>query len=298
MLEITIGLAVIIVVLAVPRLRSAVLSLLGLAAIIAAGAAVIAVVVWALYQAKPWLTPDSPVVTTDAAAPAEKVSEASATPEADLTSALADEEAQLLAQQQQDVAAEKLRIAGLVGRARYILEEDRKFAEHAALNPLPAGISSSFGNIIAIRIPAWRDNELAGRQSESIRTWLQSIGLSAEETATITTAKAWGSLYDMWIAEKQAAVPPGTRPPEPAVVSASTAPEIEREPDAATQSEFEAAPAVPQETVPEPPPVAAQAPPRREVVRSSPPSRIEPTRRPPPRRPSPSPEREVGPFGY
>lgn len=289
MLEIFIGLAVVLAVLAVPRLRGAVLSLMGLAAIIAAGSAVIAVVVWALYQAKPWLTPDRPAVTEDAAAPAEKVAEASGTAEADLASALESEEAQLLARRQKKLAEEELRVARLVGRARYILEEDRKFAEHTALSPLPAGISSSFGNIIAIRIPAWRDNEVARRQSESIRAWLQSIGLGADETASIGTAKAWGSLYDMWVAEKQAAVPVGPGATEPAVASVVAAPEADPVSEPASQTEPEPALV--------PPPIASQAPPRREVVRSSPPRRTAPVRRPPPRRPPPR-ERTVGPFGY
>lgn len=299
MLEISIGLAVVLVVLAVPRLRSAFLSLMGLAAIIAAGSAVIAVVVWALYQAKPWLTPDEPAMTEDAAEPERLVPDASVAAEADLTSALASEEAELAAQRQQKLAEEQLRIARLVGRARYILEEDRKFAEHAVLNPLPAGVRSSFGRIIAIRIPAWRDNELATRQSESIRTWLHSIGLSADETANIGTAKAWGSLYDMWVAETQAVTPTSHQAPEPAVASAPTAaPEAEEAPEIAPQTEPESVPAPPPEIrSPPPPPVARQAPPRREVVRPPPPRRIEPPRRPSPRR-SPAREREVGPFGY
>jgi hypothetical protein len=297
MLEITIALAVALVVLAVPRLRRVLLSVMGLAAIIAAGSAVIAVVVWALYQAKPWLTPDEPAVTEETNVPEGKVAKAPRTAETDLTSAIAIEEAQLLAQQQQELAEEKLRIARLVGRTRYILEEDRKFAEHAALNPLPAGVSSSFGNIIAIRIPSWRDSELATRESESIRAWLRSIGLSADETASISTAKAWGSLHDLWVAETQAATPATPEAPEPGVASAPTAPETEQAPQTAPQTAPESVPAPPPQTAPAPPPVARRAPPRREVVRPPLPRTIDPPRRPPPSRPPPR-EREVGPFGY
>jgi len=303
MLEISIGIVAVLVVLAIPRLRSAFLSFLGLAAIIAAGSAVIAVVVWALYQAKPWLTPSEPELAESAAAPERVGPEAADTAEADLTSALASEEAQLLAQRQQALSEEKLRIARLVGRARYILEEDRKFAGHAALNPLPVGVPSSFSRIIAIRIPAWRDDELATRQSESIRIWLQSIGLSADETASVSTAKAWGSLYDMWVAETQTAAsarPSARQPvPEPATASAPIAREAEEEPEAAPEAAAEpvSVPSLPPEAAPVPPPVASQAAPRREIVRPSSPRRIDTPRRPSQRRPAPR-EREIGPFGY
>ena len=69
MLEIIIPAVVVVVVLAVPALRRAVLSFLGLIAVIMAGAAVVAVVVWALYEAKPWITPDAPEVAEDTGKP-------------------------------------------------------------------------------------------------------------------------------------------------------------------------------------------------------------------------------------
>lgn len=310
MLEITVGVAVVLVVLAVPRLRSALLSLMGLAAIIAAGSAVIGLVVWGLYQYKPWLTPGDPALAEDAAAPAKEASAASPSAEADLSSAIASEEAQQQAEQQAEqqrtLDKEKLRVASLVGRARYILEEDRKFAAHAALNPLPAGVSASFSNIIAIRIPAWRDEALAERDSDAIRTWLRSIGLSADETASITTAKAWGSLYDMWNAERQAAAASALPAPGPTVstdassTTATPGSEAVPEPEIATESEPDPAPAPPPDIAPAAapalPPIARQAPPRQRV-RPPPPSRAETPRRPPPRR-RPAADRAVGPFGY
>lgn len=306
MLEITIGVAVILVVLAVPRLRSALLSFLGLAAIIGAGSAAIALVVWVLYESKPWLTPDDPAVAEDAAASAKESPVASADAEAHLSSAIASEEAQHVAEQQKTREQEKLRVASLVGRARYILEEDRKFAAHAALNPLPAGVSASFSNIIAIRIPAWRDDALAELESEAIRTWLRSIGLSADETANITTAKAWGSLHDMWNAERQAAAASALPAPRPTVSTDASATvatpgsEAVPEPEIAAESEPEPAPAPPPDIAPAPapvlPPIARQAPPRQRV-RPPPPSRFETPRRAPPSRRSPA-ERAAGPFGY
>jgi hypothetical protein len=304
MLEITLGLAVVLVVLAVPRLRSAFLSFMGLAAIIAAGSAVIAVVVWALYQAKPWLTPEQSATTEDESVPEEEVADTSDLAEKDLAAALASEDARLQAQQQQKLEEEKLRIARLVGRARYILEEDRKFAEQAALDPLAFGAGSRFDDIIVIRIPAWRDRKLAERQAESIRTWLQSIGLTADETANISTAKAWGSLYDMWVAEERAGTAPSPPAGESAVASGPAGTEVGGASEPVHPIETEPAFDVPAEIVSAPPPVVRQTrrvaprvPPVREVVRSPTLRRASPPRRPPPRRP-PRREREVGPFGY
>jgi hypothetical protein len=303
MLEITIGLAVVLVVLAVPRLRSAFLSLLGLVSIIAAGSAVIAVIVWALYEAKPWLTPDEPSYAEKASPPVRVLpNTGNEAAEAELASALASEEAEHFVEDQQELGVEKLRIAALVGRARYILEEDRKFSSLAALNPLPAGVSADFSNIIAFRIPAWRDSELAEREAASIRTWLVSIGLTAEETANISTAKAWGSLYDMWITEKAISTPASPGESQPAVASVPSAPDSSEKPEQEAQSKPEAKPApVPptaKKAAPAVAPIARQEPPRREVVPTAPPATVDiPPRRPPPRRPRPS-EREVGPFGY
>lgn len=318
MLEITIGVAVFVVILAVPRLRRAFLSFLGLGAIIAAGSAVVALVVWGLYQSKPWLSPDDHLDAEMSTTPAEEIPAVAPDAEADLSSAIASEEAQRADDEQQQLAQqleqEKLRLANLVGRARYILEEDHKFAAHAALNPLPAGVSDSFSNIIAIRIPAWRNDELAEREADEIRSWLRSIGLTAEETATISTAKAWGSLYDMWIAEKQAAAASGPVAAEvvvstdASVTVAPTGSATVPAPEIAAEPESEPAPAPPPDIAPVPvpnlPPIARQpprtsrqVPSRRQVERSPPPRRVEAPRSSPPRRPSPA-EREVGPFGY
>jgi hypothetical protein len=288
MLEIAIGVAVVLVALAVPRTRRAVLSLIGLLAIIVAGSAVIAVVVWALYQAKPWVTSPEPEVTEKAAVPGKQGTSPLASAETELTSALASEEEERLAEEQRALEVEKLRIAGLAQRARTILEADRIFADQAASFPLPAGIGEDLGNIISIRIPAWRDSNLAVRQAESIRTWLHSIGLKPDETKTIVTAKAWGGLYDMWIAENPSAAPQSPLVPGPDVASGQGDPNASTEPESAPLSE----------AGPEPLPINRPPVPRRKFARPRPPRRAEAPPRPPPPRRRPPTNRDVGPFGY
>lgn len=287
MLEIAGALAVVLVIVAVPRLRRTALSLLGLFAIIAVGSAVFGGGIWGLYQFKPWLIFDEPAAVQGEPVPAAEEMEPVATPQADLTAALAAEDAQRLSDEQQRLEEERLRLAIVVARARVILEEDRKLAAQATSYPLSAGVGDRLGDIMAIRIPSWRDKQVAAVQQESIRTWLRSIGLSGEEMATIVTAKAWGSLYDLWVAENPATARPIPQAGEPG--AASTPPGIEPVSDPETVS--------PSEAAQEPPPLVRQAPPPRMQFRPAPPKRADTQRRQTPSRRSPE-QRGVGPFGY
>jgi len=175
-----------------------------------------------------------------------------------------------------------------------VLEEDRKLAEQTVSHRLPVGIGGEFVDILAIRIPPWRDKQLAAAQKESIRVWLQSIGLSADETASIVTAKAWGALYDMWLAENPDVVVP--RPPSVSTEVASVLPESEAPPPEAAA---ESAPMPSSQTEPEKPPARDPTFPPPEAIRRVPPRRPDVAPAPPPRqRPARRSEPEVGPFGY
>lgn len=307
MLEIIIVVAAVLVVFAVPSLRRAALSFLGLVAIIAAGSAIVAVVVWGLYQAKPWVAPDEPTVAEVAEVPGAKDAIPGAMEEADLTAAIESEEVRQQGEEQQRLEAERARIADVAARARAILEGDRLLAEQAAAYPLPAGVGSRLGSILAIRIPAWRDGDVAVSQQESIRAWLQSIGLTAEETVSITTAKAWGGLHDMWVAETTGVAAPSLQVSGPAVAADVAAPGPGLQPESEVASETGSSSSADADSEgdalaeadaqPETPPIQAQPIPRRTVARRSPPRRAEPQRAPPPRRQRPA-QSEVGPFGY
>lgn len=312
MFEITILVAAVLVVLAVPSLRRAVLSFIGLVAIIVAGSAIVAVVVWGLYQAKPWLTPDAPVVAEEVEAPDGKGLISGEVEEADITSAIASEEAQRRKEEQQRLEVAQARIVTLAARARLILEEDRILAEQAAAYPLPSGLELRLGNIVAIRIPAWRDGDVAVRQQEAIRAWLHSIGLTDEETLSITTAKAWGGLHDMWVAETTGVLARGVPVTEPTVASdaATAETELESALDAEAEAESrsdapadagadpQADPAAESVAQPAPLPVVPRPVPR-QVFRPAPPRRTEsPPPPPPPPRRQPSAQPDVGPFGY
>ncbi len=221
MLEIAIGFAAAIILVAVPWLRRATLSALGLFGIIGAGVGVFALAIWGVLHYKSLLVaerpPDPPSDIEEIPLPARA---GGRLPVADdLASALAQEDA-LRAEERALLAAaevarleqERQRVAALAEQARAILEEDRKLSRHAAAYPLTMGSGSLLADIIAIRIPAWRDRALAAEQSVAIRTWLHEIGLDTFETADIATAKAWGSLYDLWVEEhpEHAPVPPET----------------------------------------------------------------------------------------
>lgn len=309
MFEITILVAAVLVVLAVPSLRRAVLSIIGLVAVIVAGSAIVAVVVWGLYQAKPWLTPDELAVAEEAEVSDGQGSIPDETVEADLTSAIASEEAQRRKEEQQRLEVAQARIASLAARARVILEEDRILAEQAAAYPLPSGLGPRLGNIIAIRIPAWRDADVAARQREAIRAWLHSIGLTDEETLSITTAKAWGGLHDMWVAETTGVLARGVPVAEPTVASDATTSEAESESALDSEANAQAGagadpladPAAESVDQPEPLPVAPRPVPRQVFRPAPPPRRADyppPPPPPPPPRRQPSAQPEVGPFGY
>jgi len=295
MLEITVGLAVLLLVIAVPQLRRPALALLGLLAIIAAGSAIFATVIWALYESKPWLTRDDRSVAQEIA-PAEPPSSekggdgSAVTAEQDLATALAGEEAERLEEEKQHLEEKKLHIALLAAKARVVLEEDRTLAAQATAYPLPVGVGETLGDIMAIRIPAWRDKKIELAQKESIRAWLQSIGLDASETASIVTAKAWGSLYDMWVAENPAVA--HLSPQAGATEVASTTTEAVPTPDPESSAETQ--------TPEEPPPLAEQTSSPQQVARPASPRRYNsaPHTPRPPRRPLQRPKREVGPFGY
>jgi len=300
-IAIAVVVAVVLLVVAVPRVRRAFYSLLGLFAIITLGAAIFGALVWGLYEAKPWLTERSSVAVketpeaTTSPPPLEDGDDLAGTAEADLASELAEEEAERLDAEQQRLAEQKLHKALLVAKARVILEEDRKLADQATAYPLPAGARDLVGDIMAIRIPAWRDKAVQSAQKESIRKWLASLGLEADETAGIVTAKAWGSLYDLWVAENPDAVPKASSG-QPQVTATSAEPEpAYEEPEAAAP---EPVPSAPSEATLKLPPVRNPTPAPRRAPRPSVPRRY--SAPPPPPRPRwmPPPEREVGPFGY
>jgi hypothetical protein len=300
-IAIAVVVAVVLLVVAVPQARRAVFSLLGLFAIITLGSAIFGALVWGLYEAKPWLTERSSVVVREEApesatsAPSEDVDDLAGTAEADLASALAEEEAERLDAAQQRLAEQKLHKALLVAKARVIMEEDRKLAAQATAYPLPAGARDLVGDIMAIRIPAWRDKAVQSAQKQSIRKWLTSLGLEADETAGIVTAKAWGSLYDLWIAENPDAAPKASSGPPP-VTTTSTEPEpASGESEAAAP---EPAPSAPSEAALTLPPVRNPIPAPRRAPRPSVPRRYRAPPPPPKPRWMPPPEREVGPFGY
>ena len=299
-IAIAVVVAVVLLVVAVPQARRAVFSLLGLLAITTLGSAIFGTLVWGLYEAKPWLTERSSVAVKDipesaTSPPSEDVDDLAGTAEADLASALAEEEAERLDAAQQRLAEQKLHKALLVAKARVILEEDRKLAAQATAYPLPAGAGDLVGDIMAIRIPAWRDKAVQSAQKESIRKWLASLGLEADQTAGIVTAKAWGSVYDLWVAENPDAVPKASSG-QPQVTTTSAEPEpASGEPEAAAP---EPVPSAPSEAALTLPPVRNPTPAPRRAPRPSVPPRYRAP--PPPPRPRwmPPPEREVGPFGY
>lgn len=219
MLDFVIGLAVVLLIVAIPQLRRATLSMLGLLAIVGFGSSVFGAAVWMVYESKQWLADDGSDQETQVPIPLEGGgADPRVVPTDHFTAALAREEAlwqeevqQVLEEKRLIQEQERQRIVALATRARAILEEDRKLARYRADHPLPVAIDGVLADILAIRIPPWRDRELAGVQQESIRTWLVAIGLTADETAHIVTAKAWGGLYDLWIAEN-----PQQAPPDPA----------------------------------------------------------------------------------
>jgi hypothetical protein len=300
---ILIGLVVVGVIAFVPPLRRIVLSLIGLAGIVTAGVAVVAGVVWALYQGESWLASRPAAPDSSASAEVAKAGRGDAqvgqglSQADDLEQRLLDEEKQAAEKEQQALEDARRHTESVAEKARAILEADRAAAALALANAPSYGLVREPMNIIEIRIPAWRDDALAGFQAGLIRSWLHAIGLTPQETANIATAKGWGSLYDLWRTENPddfARLPPDADGRVTGFPSAlpSDAPEPESAP--AGEPELDLA------LEPEPPPAARQSfPPPAEpapVRRFSPP----PPRYQPPAQPTrtPTAEREVGPFGF
>jgi len=288
MLEISIGLCVALLVITVPWTRRAALSVLGLLAIIVVGSTLFAALIWALYESRTWLIAEDPGIVQQAPLSEQEDLEEAPPPgphggdaiqdaEEDLQFALASEEAQRLEEARR-------RIAVLAARARAILDEDRKLAAQAIAYPLPPGVSDRLADIMAIRIPAWRDKGVAAAQKESIRAWLQSVGLDVDETARIVTAQAWGALYDIWVAENPDVAAPSPRGGEPESLPAGEPPVGRDEPP-------------PSEPAQEPPFFVSQVPPNRQAAPVPPAKRYSIPSPPTPSRPPPT-EPEVGPFGY
>jgi hypothetical protein len=287
MLEISIGLCVVLLVITVPWTRRAALSLLGLLAIVVVGSTLFAALIWALYESRTWLIAEDPGIVQQAPLSEQEDLEEAPPPEPDGGDAIQDAEEDLqfalASEEAQRLEEARRRITVLAARARAILEEDRKLAAQAIAYPLPPGVNDRLADIMAIRIPAWRDKGVAAAQKESIRAWLQSIGLDVDETARIVTAKTWGALYDIWVAENPDVAAPSPRAGEPESLPAGEPPVGRDEPP-------------PSEPAQEPPSFVSQVPPNRQVA-PAPSAKRYSTSPPTPSRPPP-PEPEVGPFGY
>jgi hypothetical protein len=288
MLEISIGLCVALLVITLPWTRRAALSLLGLLAIVVVGSTLFAALIWALYESKTWLIAEDPGIVQQAPLSGQEDLKEAPPPEPDGGDAIQDAEEDLqfalASEEAQRLDEARRRIAVLAARARVILEEDRKLAAQAIAYPLPAGVSDRLADIMAIRIPAWRNKGVAAAQKESIRAWLQSIGLDVDETARIVTAKAWGALYDIWVVENPGVATPSPRAGEPESLPAGEPPVGRDEPP-------------PSESAQEPPSFVSQVPPSRQAAPAPPAKRYSILSPATPSRPLP-PEPEVGPFGY
>jgi len=313
MLDYVIALVFVTLVAVVPALRRGALSVLGLSAIAAVAIAGIALPVWGLYEAKSWLTGAAPEIAdvseksrpghgSETGAAEKALSEAKKAEQRRM-----EDERQKRAEEQRRLEEELQRIADLAEEARIVVENDRKYAEIAADSPRMPGIDQVSTDLIAIRIPSWRDEALAEREMELIRAWLISIGLTPEETAMIVTAKAWGTLYDLWQREITS---PADRPaPDaqaPAVADSEEPPqaeplsEAEPEPDPQAEPPPEPEPARATAAEPEYIPFAPLRQAERPVVQPRPQPRQALPAAPqiPERRRPPAQERELGPFGY
>ena len=292
MIAYLIALAVAALVLLIPQARRTALESLGVLAIAAGGVLALALPVWALYQVEPWLPP--PTAPEPAAPDGGGQSPAApAVPAQDLR--LLEEESQRQAEAQRKREQEQARIAGIAQTIRGIVERERKYVALSASRSRLPGIEQLSADLIAIRIPSWRDPALAEREQALIVAWLYAIGLTAEETASIRTANGWGSVYDLWRSENPllAATSPGGDAEIAEAPSETAAPALA--PEAGSAAALEAAlPPAPEVLTLERPSLTER---RVETPRAAP--RREPAA---PRRPAPAgrapPERAVGPFGY
>jgi hypothetical protein len=281
MIDYLIALAVAAFVLLVPQARRTALESLAVAALAAGGVLALALPVWALYQAEPWL-PTPAVPQQGAAGGTGQPQEAAPGPADELRRR--EQERQRQEQREQEQA----RVADIAATIRGIVERERRYAALSTSRPRLPGVEQLAADLIAIRVPSWRDADLAEREKALIMAWLYAIGLTAEETASIHTANGWGAVYDLWRTENP--ILAASAPAEPGEL-AGAPPEAEAESDA-----------VPEPALPPPPEVLTLERPSVAERRLEPP-RAEPARDlPPPRRPvparRPAPEPEVGPFGY
>jgi len=292
MLGLILVLVITVAALLVPRTRRAALSVLGVTAIAVLAIAGIWLPVWALYEAKSWLAAPEPLIVESRSKTAEQgTSRAASAEDGEAPSADERAEQETNHKEQQQQAQEQQRVASVAEAARAIVDSDRKYAAAAAASPSIPGLARVSADLIAIRVPSWRDPELAVREQGLIRAWLHSIGLTPEQTSSLYTANGWGSVYDLWrsevLADAEAPAPvlqpaeapaagrPGPAAEEP-VPRRATAPRRAERPSV-IESE------VPFEPIPEPPPERRPAQPR---------PRTETPKR------QPAQESEVGPFGF
>ncbi|MEA3276795.1 MAG: hypothetical protein U9Q81_16175 [Pseudomonadota bacterium] len=286
MFDYIIGLVIVVVILLVPQIRKAALRLLGLTAIAGIAVAGIGLPIWGLYEAKSWLISPTPVVEApedEALGNAQSANTLTAEQEEGQRRLEGEREQQ--AEEQRLIEEEQFRIAGLAETARSVVARERTYAAVAASSPQLPGVDQVSVDLIRIRIPSWRSNELAEREKGLIRVWLHSIGLTPEETKSIYTANGWGSVYDLWRKETTTA----TKPTPDTQVPVASVPEQSPPPGPDPESEPEAQP----EPRPEPRQAARRTFPQTRAVAP----RSEPRRESTARR-RPAPEREVGPFGY
>jgi hypothetical protein len=292
MVKYLLGLAIAIGIFALPQSRKAAFQLLGLVLIATVGVAIVGLPVWALYEARPWLTAqDETLADSELEASDSGPGDSGGGLGGRRLSPLEEAERRRLEQEQRRLAEEKRReeeqrrIASIAEAARAIVEKDRKYASLAASSVRLPGADAVMVDLITIRIPSWRDEALAEREQGLIRTWLHSIGLKPEETASIATANGWGSVYDLWREENpDAAEGPALEVAAPVAPATEQAPAIDQEPR--PELDLEPAPVVRQAERPRyVPRRPAEARPRPVVPRSVP-------------RRAPAPPTEVGPFGY
>lgn len=298
-----VGLVVALAVLAVPPIRQAVLSLIGLLAVAAVAVTGIGLPVWALYEAKPWLVSALPTVVV---APSQAEGDGAARGERErddkaLAAAQEAERQRIEEERQRQAAAQrkaeeaKLRRTAAAETARSVVDRERTYASLAASSSRLRGLDQVSFDLLAIRIPSWRDGQLAEREQGLIRVWLESIGLTPDETAEIHTANGWGTVYDLWNQDKAAAAE--EEDPLQPRVAVRAAPEPIPDPDPEPEPEPEAEPE------PEPEPEwqrvdpAPYPPPRASVPAFRPRSQAVAPRSPEPRTRS-APQPRVGPFGY
>jgi hypothetical protein len=278
----------------VPQTRKSAFEVLGVTAIAAVALAAIGLPVWGLYHAEPLLKTPQPVVAADDGT---GQLDALLRQQQEDERRRLDDERRLQAEEQRKREEEMARVAGIADTLRSIVERERRYAGFAASSPRLPGTEGISVDLIGIRIPAWRDAETAEREKEVILAWLYSLGLTAEEAASIHTANGWGSVYDIWRAEHADAGDPGQGMPVEVVSVEEEAAAAEQEPESEPEPE-------PVPELPPAPELRLEEAERQALLEQRAAARRAEARRPapPPRRPPPvrrpPPEREIGPFGY